>query len=327
MHGPNITTSAARDSRVALVTCAAMNGLDPDDELTVAPLKERGVQVEAAVWDDPDVDWAAYDLAVVRSTWDYYPRREEFLAWARRVPRLANPAAVLEWNTDKRYLRGLAAAGVATAPTTWVEPGAAWTPADAGEVVVKPAVSGGGNDTGRYDLADAEERRLAVAHARRLTGDGRLVMVQPYLAAVDEHGETALMFLGGQYSHTIRKGALLTGPDVGVEGLFRQEEITAREPSPEEVAAAEAVLAAVPFDRDDLLYARVDLVPDGVASGCSEAEPAVKRPRLETGLDGAGAPLLLEIELTEPSLFLATAPGAPERFADAVVAAISRRVR
>jgi len=130
MHGPNITTSAARDSRVALVTCAAMNGLDPDDELTVAPLKERGVQVEAAVWDDPDVDWAAYDLAVVRSTWDYYPRREEFLAWARRVPRLANPAAVLEWNTDKRYLRGLAAAGVATAPTTWVEPGAAWTPAE-----------------------------------------------------------------------------------------------------------------------------------------------------------------------------------------------------
>ena len=104
MHGPNITTSAARDSRVALVTCAPMNGLDPDDELTVAPLKERGVQVEAAVWDDPDVDWAAYDLAVVRSTWDYYPRREEFLAWARRASEatlLLNPLAVVAWKDRK----------------------------------------------------------------------------------------------------------------------------------------------------------------------------------------------------------------------------------
>jgi hypothetical protein len=128
--------------------------------------------------------------------------------------------------------------------------------------------------------------------------------VQPYLSAVDEHGETALLWLGGRYSHTIRKGALLTGPDVGVEGLYRQEEITAREPTAEQLAVAERVLAAVPFDATDLLYARIDLIPDG-----------------------AGAPLLLEIELTEPSLFLGTAPGAPERLADAVAARLSRTAR
>jgi len=304
MHRPDITTSATRDSRVALVTCAPMNGLDPDDALVVAPLKARGIEAEPAVWDDPAVDWAGYDLVVVRSAWDYYPRRDEFLAWAAQVPALANPAAVLAWNTDKRYLRELAGAGVATAPTTWVEPGVPWTPPSAGEVVVKPAVSGGGNDTGRYDLADPEQRRLATAHARRLGDDGRLVMVQPYLAAVDEHGETALLWLGGRYSHAVRKGALLTGPDVGVDGLYRQEEITAREPTAEQLAAAGRVLAAVPFDPDDLLYARVDLIPAG-----------------------AGAPLLLEIELTEPSLFLGMAPGAPERFADAVVARLSRTGR
>jgi glutathione synthase/RimK-type ligase-like ATP-grasp enzyme len=306
MHRPDITiSSAARESsRVALVTCAPMNGLDPDDALTLAPLRERGIHAEPAVWDDPAVDWAAYDLAVVRSTWDYYPRRDEFLAWAGQVPRLANPAAVLAWNTDKRYLRELAAAGVPTTPTTWIGPGEAWTPPVGGEVVVKPAVSGGGIDTGRYDLADPHERQLAAKHARRLADDGRLVMVQPYLAAVDEHGETALLWLGGRYSHAIRKGALLTGPDVGVQGLYREEEIAAREPSPEQIAVAERVLAAVPFDPADLLYARVDLVPDG-----------------------AGAPLLLEIELTEPSLFLATAPGAPERFADGVAAHISRTGR
>jgi hypothetical protein len=274
-----------------------LHGLDPDDELALGPLKDRGITAEPAVWDDPDVDWAAYDLAVIRSTWDYYPRRAEFLAWAQRVPRLANPPAVLAWNTDKRYLRELAVAGVPTTPTTWIEPGQEWTPPAEGEVVVKPAISGGGLDTGRYDLTDPHERDLAARHAGRLADAGRPVMVQPYLAAVDEHGETALLWLGGRYSHAIRKGAMLTGPDVGVEGLYREEQITAREPSPEQVAVAERVLAAVPFDPADLLYARIDLVPDG-----------------------AGAPLLLEIELTEPSLFLGTAPGAPERFADAVAA-------
>jgi glutathione synthase/RimK-type ligase-like ATP-grasp enzyme len=304
MHEPILNPSATRDSRVALVTCAPMNGLDPDDELVVAPLKERGVHAEPAVWDDPAVDWAGYDLAVVRYTWDYYPRRDAFLAWARRVPRLANPAAVLAWNTDKRYLRDLAAAGVPTAPTTWIEPGEPWTPPATGEVVVKPAVSGGGVDTGRYDLADAAQRRLAAEHVRRLGGSGRLVMVQPYLSAVDEHGETALLWLGGRYSHAIRKGALLTGPDVGVEGLYRQEEITAREPTAEQLAVAERVLATVPHDAADLLYARVDLIPDGV-----------------------GDPLLLEIELTEPSLFLGTAPGAPARLAEAIAGRLSRTGR
>jgi hypothetical protein len=306
MHRPDITISSAtrESSRVALVTCGPLNGLDPDDALTLAPLKDRGITAEPAVWDDPGVDWAAYDLTVIRSTWDYYPRLAEFLAWARRVPRLANPPAVLAWNTDKRYLRELAGAGVPTTPTTWIEPGQAWTPPADGEVVVKPAISGGGLDTGRYDLTDAHQRDLAARHAGRLADAGRPVMVQPYLAAVDEDGETALLWLGGRYSHAIRKGALLTGPDVGVEGLYREEQITAREPSAEQVAVAERVLAAVPFDPADLLYARIDLVPDG-----------------------AGAPILLEIELTEPSLFLGTAPGAPERFAAAVAVRLSRTGR
>jgi hypothetical protein len=255
------------------------------------------VAVEPAVWDDPSVDWAVYDVAVVRSTWDYYPRRDDFLAWAARVPRLANPAPVLAWNTDKRYLCDLASAGVPVVPTTWIEPGELWTPPSTGEVVVKPAVSGGGVDTGRYDLSNPAERRMAGAHASRLVDAGRLVMVQPYLAAVGEHGETALIWLAGRYSHAIRKGPLLTGPDVGVDGLYRQEEITAREPTTEELTAAERVLAAVPFDPADLLYARVDLIPDAT-----------------------GAPLLLEIELTEPSLFLGTTPGAADRFAEAITA-------
>jgi glutathione synthase/RimK-type ligase-like ATP-grasp enzyme len=270
-----------------------MNGLDPDDELLVGPLRERGIRAEAAAWDDPAVDWASYDLAVIRSTWNYHTRRDEFLAWTRRVPRLANPAGAVEWNTDKRYLRELAAAGVRTVPTEWVEPGAdAWA-ATTDNIVVKPSVSAGGIDTGRYGPG---ERDLAAAHVRRLVANGRTVMVQPYLTAVDTAGETALVYVRGTFSHAIRKGALLTGPDTGVEGLYREEEITPREPSDAELALAGRVLDAVPFD---VLYARVDLIPDA-----------------------EGDPVLLELELTEPSLFLGHAEGAADRLAEAIAGSV-----
>ncbi|MEV6816262.1 hypothetical protein AB0M52_29665, partial [Micromonospora sp. NPDC051296] len=168
--------------RVALITCTELADLDPDDRLVLAPLAARGVIAESAVWDDPAVDWAGYDLAVLRSPWDYMSRRDEFVAWAARVPRLVNPADVVRWNTDKRYLDELSGAGVPTVPTGWVLPGEPWQPpADRGEYVIKPAVSAGSQDTGRYDLADPLHRELALAHVHRLGAAGRVTMVQPYL--------------------------------------------------------------------------------------------------------------------------------------------------
>ena len=88
--------------RVGLVTCAEVADLEPDDRLVVGPLAARGVHAEPVVWDAHDADWSAYDLVVLRSTWDYPQRRQEFVAWARGVGALANPADVVEWNTDKR---------------------------------------------------------------------------------------------------------------------------------------------------------------------------------------------------------------------------------
>ncbi|MEH0842287.1 hypothetical protein V6U81_07835 [Micromonospora sp. CPCC 205711] len=294
--------------RVALVTCDRLADLDPDDRLVLAPLADRGVHADVAVWDDPAVDWAGYDLVVLRSPWDYALRREEFVAWARTIPTLVNPADVVAWNTDKRYLGELSGAGVPTVETSWVLPGdGPWDPPAAhGEYVIKPAVSAGSQDTGRYDLADPEHRELAVAHVRRLVDAGRVTMVQPYLSAVDTAGETALLFLAGPdglaYSHAIRKGAMLDGPDLGVEGLYKPEEITARSATPEQLAVAERVLAAVPGGTQRLLYARVDLIP---------------------GPDGT--PVLVELELTEPSLFIGYADGAPDRLAEAVLTHLSRR--
>ncbi len=289
--------------RVALVTCAEVPELDADTRTLLAPLAARGVAAEPVVWDDATAVWAGFDLAVVRSCWDYVPRRAEFLAWARSVPRLANPPEVLAWNTDKRYLRDLAAAGVPLVPTTWVAPRQAWTAPQRGEWVLKPVVSIASLDTGRYRLADPQQRRLAVEHLRRLQAAGRTVMVQPYLRAVDSYGETALVFLGGRFSHAMRKGAVLDGPDTGVHRRFLHDgglELQPSQPSAVERMVAARVLAAVPGGPRGLLYARVDLVPGP-----------------------NGQPLLMEL-LTEPQLFLGYAPGAADRLAAAITAWIRR---
>jgi len=282
---------------VAIATAADARGLDEDEPLLLEALARVGVDADVAVWDDRSVDWGGYDLVVVRSTWDYPPQRDAFVAWAEDVAgrtRIANPARVLRWNTDKRYLAELAEAGLPVVPTAWLEPGNVAVLPDWDELVVKPAVSAGAKDTARYG---PERRTEAGDHAAALLAAGRTVMIQPYVAEIDDDGETALMYIEGRYSHAIRKGPILQAGARLVDGLFAPEDITARQPTAAECNLAEAVLAAVPGG-DRLLYARVDVV---------------------IGADGG--PLLLELELTEPSLFLAFADGAADRLASAIAAA------
>ena len=274
-------------ARVALATCAALPDLDEDGARLVTALAAAGVSAEPAVCDDDRVRWDHYALVIVRSTWDYTGRREEFLEWAAGVPSLDNPADVLAWNTDKRYLAGLADAGVPIVPTGFVAPGEAFE-VPAYEHVVKPTVSAGARDTERF--AAGED---STGHALALLGEGRSVMVQPYQRAVDTAGETALLWFGGELSHAARKAPVLDGGPRG--GAV----VTPAAATGAEVALARQVLAAVPFP-GPLLYARVDLVP---------------------GADGA--PLLLELEVTEPSLFLGRAVGAADRFAAAVAARVA----
>jgi hypothetical protein len=291
------------DLRVALVTCAELPQLDDDSRSLIAPLAARGVSASPAVWDDMDVDWADFDLVVVRSCWDYVPRRTAFLEWAGRIPHLANPAPILVWNTDKCYLRDLEDRGVSVVPTRWLNPGETWTAPMNGTWVIKPAVSMASLDAGRYHMDDSDQRQRALEHVRRLQAAGRVVMVQPYFASVEDEGETALVYVGGIFSHAVRKGPVLTGPDEGIDRRFQPEgglSLKVRRPTPAQVAMADRVLAAVPGGRETLLYARVDLVP---------------------GKDGS--PVLMELELTEPQLYLAYKPGA----ADQMAAAIAARAR
>ena len=282
---------------VLLATCTDLPDGDEDAAELVAALNSAGVVARWASWDDPSVDWAAA-LVVLRSTWDYTPRRAEFLAWAAAVPRLANPLEVVEWNSDKTYLRDLAAFGVHIVPTQWVAPGEVAELPVAGEYVVKPSVGAGSRGAGRF-VADAG--RKAAAHVAQLHDAGRVVLVQPYLGDVDHEGETALIYIDGTFSHAVRKGAMLPAGVVHpVNGydLFVEEKITPHTASDAELRAGANAIAAVRARfGSDLLYTRVDLLPSP---------------------DG---PLLVELELTEPSLFLGHAPGAADRFA----AAIARR--
>jgi len=279
---------------VALATCQRLAELHHDDRTVIEPLAKRGVTAVPAVWDDPTVDWTQFDLTVIRNTWDYPDRRTEFLAWARSLSAVANPADVLERSTDKRYLRELAAAGVPVVPTTWCEPGeeADLDALDTSDLVIKPAVGVGAIGAGRYDISDEDHRRLADEHVRRHQARGVSVMVQPYLPAVDRAGETALVFLGGEFSHAIEKAALLNGSDAAADGLFREQTISPRTATAAELTVAEATLAVVPGGADRLAYGRVDLLP---------------------GPDGA--PVVVELELCEPSLFLGQADGAAQRWA------------
>jgi glutathione synthase/RimK-type ligase-like ATP-grasp enzyme len=305
-----VTTPTAR---LALATCAELPGLDPDDHPLLELLVERGIPTDVVVWDDPTIDWATYHHVLIRSTWDYTERPAQFVDWTRRVTRsstLINPADVVAWNIDKTYLRDLEQRGLPIVPTIWLDPErnfdarAIHTRFPAfGDFVVKPTVSAGSRDTGRYDAGVTSSRSLAITHAKNLLGVGRRVMIQRYLRQVDTAGETALVYVDGKFSHAVRKGALLEGPyrEGDTEGvLYRREVMTPREASDAEREVGDRVVAALADifpDAGPLLYNRVDLIPDD-----------------------EGNPAILEVELTEPSFFFGFAPGSVEQFVDALAA-------
>nr|WP_233360476.1 hypothetical protein [Streptomyces sp. SID4946] len=265
----------------------------------VRALNDAGARADAPYWDDPGIDWSAYDLVVVRSTWDYSWRAAEFTAWLERVARatrIANPAEVIRWNLDKRYLGELAAAGVPTVPTSYLAPGedgAPVLPADH-DYVIKPTSGAGARFAARYTPAEHE---TAVRHLARMHAEGFTAMVQPYLQGIDVTGERALQFFGGRLLHASRKGAVLSPGTPYDADKVAHPDLTPWQPTDAELAVAKKALAAVPGSAAPLLYARVDLAdgPDGT-------------------------PRLMELELVEPNLFLFLHPDSLPRTAAAILA-------
>ncbi|MGW5324650.1 ATP-grasp domain-containing protein [Streptomyces sp. NPDC004014] len=285
--------------RIALATYDPGDrpGRDRDLPVLVDALREAGADAEARYWDDPAADWAGYDLVLIRSTWDYSWRAAEFGAWVERVgglTRLANPAAVVRWNSDKRYLGELAAAGVPTVETRYIAPGEPAELPGGHEYVIKPTSGAGARFAARYtpDRHETAVRQLARMHA-----EGFTAMVQPYLRNIDVSGERALQFFGGRLLHASRKGAVLApGTPYDAEKVAHPG-LEPWQPTDAELAVAEKALASVP-GAPGLLYARVDLV-DG-----------------EDGL-----PRVMELELVEPNLFLFLHPASLPRVVEAILAA------
>ncbi len=293
--------------RVAIATFTPMPPEFTDDERLADALGALGAEVARVPWDEPGAEWASYDVAVIRSTWDYAQRRDEFVAWAESVgPRLHNSPEVVRWNSDKRYIGDLAAAGIRVVETTYVAPGD--PPPDlAGEVVVKPTISAGAKDSGRFS-----ERAYDQAHTliELIHSSGRTAMIQPYQHAVDSMGETAIVLLDGEPSHVLRKHAVLRPDEVAP--VRAGDAVAAAEVmyDPELVVAGEATEAEFEFARELVehvnerfgympLYCRVDMV--------SGAE---------------GLPVLMELEAIEPNLYLDQAPGSAERVATAIAARV-----
>lgn len=265
--------------RVALATCAPLPEPDPDEALLVAALRGAGHDVAVLAWDGGG-PWARQDVVVLRSTWDYHHRPDAFLRWVEAtagLTRVLNPPPVVAWNAHKGYLLELEARGVPVTPTELLRRGDGAALGDVlarrgwSDVVVKPAVSAGSHLTLRSRGATPE----AAAHLRALLAE-RDALVQPYLPAVDTTGERAVVCIEGRVTHAVRKTPRFLGDDEAVSAALPVAD--------DERALAERALDAAGFG--PLLYARVDMVRDG---------------------DGLR---LMELELIEPSLFLAQHPPA-----------------
>ncbi len=288
--------------RIAFLACGGALDLDTDGPFLFSALEAAGRDFDVVAWDDPKAKWSRYDAVIVRATWDYFMRADDFRAVLEQVhseSHLLNPLEVIEWNLDKRYLAELRRAGLPIVETAFVshlmpptELMTALTKIEKWkcvEVVVKPSVSAGSNDTSRLDARDGSAISRAV---QEIIDSDRVAMVQPYLVGVDEYGERGCVYFNGQLDHAFTKEAILLPGEQALDGLFVVEEIGAAVLTEPERAVAEAVNSWIVEKFGQLLYARIDLLPSP---------------------DG---PKVLEVELIEPSLFFESDPPSAKRFVD-----------
>ncbi|NNF52827.1 MAG: hypothetical protein HKN03_00145 [Acidimicrobiales bacterium] len=289
-------------ARIALLACTDAMDLDTDGPFLFPALDAAGLEYDVVAWDDPKAKWASYTKVILRATWDYFTRLDEFRAVLEHITsqtELLNPLEVVEWNVDKRYVTELRQASLPVVDTAFVSH--LMPPTEllnaltrigrwrCVEVVVKPTVSAGSNDTYRLDAGDGSAIAKAV---QSIVDSDRVAMVQPYLAGVDSYGERGCVYFNGSFDHAFAKAALLLPGAQSVDGLFVPEEIEPADLSVEERAAADAVNSWLTDRFGPLLYARIDLVP------------------------GVGGPQVLEVELIEPSFFFDSDPSSATRFVE-----------
>ena len=276
-------------SAIAIVTCQTLPEPDPDQEILLEACRVAGLPVEMAAWDDPDVDWSRFRFAKFHSCWNYYENPVAFLAWMDRASKKTkfwNPTELAWANIEKGYLRELAGAGIPIVPTEFVrringfEDQVARIGSD--DFVVKPIISAGSYMTQRFHRDQMEEAKVFAAQIL----NQRQAMVQPYIESVNHGGEVAVVHIDGELTHCVVKEPRFAGSDESVSVGFQ--------PTPDIAEAAAKVIATI---TEPWLYARVDLMKSA-----------------------SGEWLLSELELIEPTLFLAQSEVALTR----LVAAMAR---
>lgn len=292
--------------RIAVVTCSRLpnfvtweipnvDDLFADDRQLIAAFAGMGADAVSVPWDDERVDWKAFDLVLIRSTWDYIDNREGFLSVLSQINqsarRLFNPLNAVRWNSDKSYLFDLTAWGVPTVPTLAASSQPAVALQDEAlargwsQVVLKPRVGAGAADVRRLPATEIEAALSQVAERQ----PGRDFLLQPLVESVITEGEWSFIYIDGAYSH-----ALLKKPapnDYRAHGIYGGSIEPARPPV-DELRQAQAIVDKLP---SDLLYARLDLV------------------RLDDRL------VIMELELIEPMLYFDTAPSSADRLARAAL--------
>lgn len=280
--------------KIGFATSTKYRDLTSGDLLAVAELRRRGYEVEPLVWSERPANSVTCDVVVLRSVWDYHLDAERFLQWVTSVSQSAiifNHPDIVRWNSDKRYIFDLDQAGLPVPRTTMLEAGSevdlvhALLKLDGNRAVIKPAISASAHETHLIDLDNAfimQERMTRLLRTRAM-------LIQEFVPEISTRGEWSLMFFGGAYSHAVRKtpqsGDFRVQSEHG--GIHSSE-------NPQAVVLEVAKRAVSQFAADTL-FARIDLV---------EAD---------------SQPLVMEVELIDPELFLATASHATARFVDALV--------
>lgn len=289
--------------RIGFVTSNEALGRDREMSNLVAAAAAAGHEAEAVSW-EADGDLESFDVLVIRSTWNYVSKLEEFLGWARKLrgnegagagPVLLNPDVIVRWNCHKRYLGDLARAGIPVVESHLVRsfPEMLAYAQSTERVVAKPAVGGGALGCSRFPSGDLLLARQAFDTAIARWPE---IVVQPYLDGIEAEGEISLVVVGDEIVRGLRKS-----PAPGDWRVQREWGGTVSE-------------AGVTAEHRAIVAACLSHVTDRCG-----AQPLFMRVDLMPGPEGR--PLVSEIELIEPVLYADLHPEVGER----LVAALSQR--
>ncbi len=249
---------------------------DEDTEL-LHFLINRGLNVVPTIWNDKSVDWSSFEVAIIKSPWDYHNHLNEFLDWLERIDKLGvrvlNPVEIIKWNSDKHYLKDIAEE-LPVIPAEYLDKDSSFKNHffdlfKTEKLVVKPCVSAGAQNTITVSRNNFDERLVEIEQLLKEQD----YMVQPFVEEI-KNGEWSFLFFNGKYSHCSLK--------TPKQGDFRVQHyhggtISYPIPDPLHIEQAGAYLKSLP---QSTLYARVD----GVLIDHSFR--------------------LMELELIEPYLFL-----------------------